>query len=177
MKNKKTLVAIIAAALVIGIGGTIAYFRFTESFNNQFHLAEEEIEFKEVFDSPEDWTPCTETPKELEIENTSSFAIKARVKYEEYWEKLGDDGRPTGERLPVQVSGQDVAIKDINTTDWPLNSTDGWYYYNTDIAAGGKSSKFINKVTFNCNADATYSNAKYHLVLTVQTLQADGTWQ
>ena len=176
MKNKKTLIAILAFALIIGIGGTIAYFRFTESFDNKFQLATEVVEFKETFKSPDNWTPCTETPKILELENTSTFAIKARVKYEEYWDKLGDDGRPTGERLPVQISGEDAAIKNINTTDWILNA-DGWYYYNAEIASGGKSTKFIDKVTFNCDADSTYSSAEYHLILTVQTLQADGTWQ
>lgn len=184
MKNKKTLAAIIALVLVAGIAGTFAYFQFAEPFNNDFHLASQEIEFKEEFDSPDDWTPCTVTPKVLEVENSSNFAIKTRVKYEERWDKLGDDGRPTGERLPNQIvsedpaiNGQDAAVKNINTTDWVLNATDGWYYYNADIAAGGKSSQFIDQVTFNCNADSDYSNAEYHLILTVQTMQADGTWQ
>ena len=175
MKSKKSLIAVLAIAFIAGIGGTFAYFRFTESFDNKFHLAAEVVEFTEKFTSPQDWTPCTETPKELELTNTSSFAIKARVSYEEYWEKLDETGQPTGERLPVQVSGEDAAIKDINTTDWQLNA-DGYYYYKEDIASGAKSSKFINKVTFNCNADSTYSSAQYHLIIKVQTLQADGTW-
>ncbi|MBR3322814.1 BsaA family SipW-dependent biofilm matrix protein [Candidatus Saccharibacteria bacterium] len=177
MKNKKTLVAIIALVLVAGIAGTFAYFQYTEKFDNDFHLASQEIEFKEEFDSPDDWTPCTVTPKVLEVENSSNFAIKTRVKYEERWEKLGDDGRPTGELLLNQIGNEDAAVKNINTTDWTLNRTDGWYYYNADIAAGGKSTQFIDKVTFNCNATSEYSNAEYHLVLTVQTMQADGTWQ
>ncbi|MBR3377732.1 BsaA family SipW-dependent biofilm matrix protein [Candidatus Saccharibacteria bacterium] len=177
MKNKKTLVAIIALVLVAGIAGTFAYFQYTEKFDNDFHLASQEIEFKEEFDSPDDWTPCTVTPKVLEVENSSNFAIKTRVKYEERWEKLGDDGRPTGELLLNQIGNEDAAVKNINTTDWTLNRTDGWYYYNADIAAGGKSTQFIDKVTFNCNATSEYSNAEYHLVLTVQNMQADGTWQ
>lgn len=184
MKNKKTLAAIFALVLIAGVAGTFAYFQYTEQFDNDFHLASQEIEFKEEFDSPDDWTPCTVTPKVLEVDNNSAFAIKSRIKYEEYWEELDENGRPTGTRLPNQIvsqdatiNGQDAAVKNINTTDWVLNATDGWYYYNADIAAGGKSSQFIDKVTFNCNATSVYSNAEYHLVLTVQTMQADGTWQ
>ena len=176
MKNKKSIVAIAGLALIIGIAGTFAYFRFTESFDNIFKLSEQNTKFIEVFDSPENWTPCTETPKELSIENTSTFAIKARVKANEWWDKLDENGRETGERLPITADGETMAVKDINTTDWIYNSTDGYYYYNGTIGVNSSSSKFINKVTFNCNAKNEYSSARYHLKLTVQTLQADGTW-
>lgn len=176
MKNKKSLAAIIAIALIIGIGGTFAYFTFTESFNNNFTLGSENIDFEEVFDSPDDWLPCTITPKVLDVKNKSSFGIDARISFQEYWEELDENGRATGERLPNQVNGEDAAIKNINTADWTYNATDGYYYYKETIAGGASSSNFIDKVTFNCNATSVYSNAKYHLVIKVQTKASNGQW-
>ena len=59
-----------------------------------------------------------------------------------------------------------------NTSSWVLKS-DGYYYYQGDIAAnGGASNSFINSVTFNCDADSEYSSARYHLVLTIETIEA-----
>ena len=173
MKNKKTLAAVLALAILIGVGGTIAYFRYTESFDNKFELGKQEISFSETFDSPDNWTPCTETPKEYSVNNSSTFAIKARIKIQESWTS---NAGTTAQSLPLTVDNNDMAIKNINTTKWIYDGTDGYYYYDGSIAAGATSENFINSVTFNCDATTDYSNAEYHLIITADTIQADVDW-
>lgn len=175
MKNKKSLIAIVAVMAIAIIGSTFAYFRYTESFNNKFKLGAQKTSFTETFESPSDWTPCTETPKTLVVNNSSTTAINARIKITERWEKLDANGNViAGETLPLKVGNEAMAVISFaNPTKWILKS-DGYYYYQGDIAAnGGTSSSFIEKVTFNCSATSEYSSARYHLVLDAETIEAN----
>ena len=58
MKNKKALVAIGAGAAAALIGGTIAYFTTTVSFDNSFGISTYQSQNTESFTSPDDWKPC-----------------------------------------------------------------------------------------------------------------------
>jgi len=176
MKNKKSLIAIVAVAAVAIIGGSFAYFRYTQTFHNDFHLGAQITTFTETFDSPENWTPCTETPKTLVVNNSSTSAINARIKITENWEKLDENGDViAGESLPLVVNNENMAVINFaNVSSWTLKS-DGYYYYNNDIATGGASNSFIDSVTFNCDATSEYSSARYHLHLKVETIEANAT--
>lgn len=173
MKNKKSLIAIIAVATVAIVGGSIAYFRYTQTFDNEFHLGAQITTFTETFESPDNWTPCTETPKTLVVNNSSTAAINARIKITENWEKLDENGDVIeGESLPLVVDGRNMAVINFaNASNWTLKS-DGYYYYNNDIPTGGASNSFIESVTFNCDATSEYSSARYHLNLKVETVEA-----
>ncbi len=174
MKNKRALVGIAMLALVVFIGGTFAYFRMTWEKENEFKLGGFESKISETFTSPSDWTPCTETPKVVNVVNAGNIAIAARIKIQEQrWDKLDEDRAAVVDTLPLTANGQDMAVLGlVNTSDWILNS-DGYYYYQSDIAPGEASSNFIEKVTFNCAAGNDYSSARYHLILQVETIQAD----
>ena len=173
-KNKKPFIAIAAISAIAIIGGSFAYFRYTESFDNDFKLGVATTSFTETFESPSDWTPCTETPKTLAITNTSTFAINARIKITERWEKLDENGNViANETLPLKVDNKAMAIINFaNPSDWVLNSADGYYYYQGDIAPDNATSSFINSVTFNCDANSAYSSARYHLILQAETVEA-----
>ena len=174
MKNKRALVGIAMLALVVLIGGTFAYFRMTWEKENEFKLGGFESKISETFTSPSDWTPCTETPKVVKVTNDGSIALAARIKIQEQrWDKLDDSRQNVTGTLPLKVNNEDIAVLGlVNTSDWVLNS-DGYYYYRSDIAPGEASSNFIDKVTFNCTAGNDYSSARYHLILQVETIQAD----
>ena len=175
MKNKGALIGIVAIALIALIGGTFAYFRMTWEKENGFEVATYVSSFTESFTSPSDWTPCTETPKVLNVTNNGNAAITARVKIQEQrWDKLDESRETVVDTLPLEVGGQDMSVLGlVNTSDWVLNNSDGYYYYQSDIAAGSSSSNFIESVTFNCAANTDYSSARYHLILQVETIQAD----
>lgn len=167
MKNKKALIAILAVALIAAIGGSFAYFRYTQTFNNEFHLGGQEVKYIETFNSPASWTPCTETQKTLIVTNNSTSAINARVKISESWTKTA------GGSLPLKVNGQNMAVINLqNTNDWVLKS-DGYYYYKNAINPNASSNSFIKSVTFNCNAESDYSSAEYQLTLHVETIEAN----
>jgi len=174
MKDKRALVGIAMLALVVLIGGTFAYFRMTWEKENEFKLGGFESKISETFISPSDWTPCTETPKVVKVTNDGDIALAARVKIQEQrWDKLDDSRQNVAGTLSLKVNNEDVAVLGlVNTSDWVLNS-DGYYYYQSDIAPGEASSDFIDKVTFNCAAGNDYSSARYHLILQVETIQAD----
>ena len=175
MKNKKSLVAIVGALALVLIGGSFAYFFYTQSFDNKFHLGTSETTFTETFRSPDNWTPCTETPKILSVSNTSTTSINARIKITERWDKLNEDRTAvTGETLPLVVNNERMAVINFaHPQDWVYNNTDGYYYYRGDIAPNASTSTFIESVTFNCDATTAYGSARYHLVLTIDTISAD----
>ncbi len=177
MQNKKALIAIAVAFILLGIGGTFAYFFYTESFSNVFHISAQRAEFSETFVSPTDWTPCTETPKSLIVNNGGTVPIDVRISLEERWEKLNEDRTSiTDESLPLIVNNQSMAIKNLtNTSDWVKNGN--YYYYRSSVAPDNSTSSFINSVTFNCAADSAYSSARYHLILHVETIQSDARAQ
>jgi alternate signal-mediated exported protein len=197
MKNKKTLIALACLLAVVVVGGTFAYFKYTESIPNQFHLATEKAVITEHFDSPDNWTPCTRTPKTLEFKNESTFNTDVRVRIKsERWEdgtwydnegvahtvELDDTIRfdANGNFIPktdttatVDHTTEATITNLINTDKWELKS-DGWYYYANSLRPGETAPSFIESVTFSCDAPNEYSSAKYHLELEINTLQSDG---
>lgn len=177
MQNKKALIAIAAILVLFAVGGTFAYFFYNESFSNVFHLSAQKAEYVEVFDSPSDWTPCTETPKKFVVKNTGTAPIDVRVSMNEYWERLNSDrSAATNERLPLRVNNQDIAIKNqSNNSDWSKRGD--YYYYRTSLAPGETTKSFIDSVTFSCTANEEYSSARYHLVLHAETIQSDARAQ
>lgn len=199
MKNKKSLVAVGAvSALAVAIGGSFAYFTYTQSFDNDFHLADSSITFTEQFDAPTDWTPCTETDKTLTVTNTTDTSIDVRVRIKSStwgdghvydpttgtttavpldntirFDANGNFIVKTDTTTPVASSATAATINFDNQRDWTYNSTDGWYYFNDSLDKNDATSSFMKSVTFNCDAPIEYNDAEYHLVLEVQTIQSD----
>ena len=63
-KNKKPLIFISLLVFVaIVIGGTLAFYSTSDTYNNEFDAASYIIEAQEQFVSPEDWVPGDTTQK------------------------------------------------------------------------------------------------------------------
>jgi len=84
-KNKKSLAIAGVAVAILAIAGTIAYNQDSMFFANLFHVASDMSEFTEVFESPDNWSPCTETPKTAIATNKNSTPRYVRMKITEYW--------------------------------------------------------------------------------------------
>jgi alternate signal-mediated exported protein len=170
------------------VGGTIAFNSTNWSFNNLFEVGEFKTEVSEVFDSPDNWKPCEETPKLVTLRNTGNVDAKVRVQMDQFW--TAKDGT----ELPLIDNNMTLAqINFVNASAWTLN--DGYYYLNDDLEAG-HSVQFMSSVTYNCDAnygkntmidgdgvatstpDSPYNGASYSLNITAQFLQADAdtTW-
>lgn len=187
-RKKRTVLAASAVGVLLLVGVTVAVSHDFAFFGNLFKLGYYQTEFIETFDSPEDWTPCDETPKTVIAKNDSDAKIYVRLKYDEYWR-----AKDNVTDLPLVKDG--VTLAEIifqNETDWNLR--DGWYYYKTPLNPGESTNSLFKAVKLSCNADFgtdnvchdtaegsvcekpadQYEEAKYHLFVTVQTISEDG---
>lgn len=187
MKNKKSLIAIIAIAAIALIGGSIAYFTATVSFENNFQVSTYQSSTTESFTSPRDWKPCDVTPKELSVTNTGSIPIGARIKLEDYWkDKNGND-------LADLTDGTSKLTVINFHSGWAdkWEKRGDWYVFKTTLAPGASTGPLIDSVTLSCEANlagtvtwsnngqtgesgnSDYAGATFHVNATIQTIQAD----
>ena len=180
MKNKKSLVAIIAVLLVAIIGGTFAYFQSTGSFVNIFQTGTYRLVTTEVFESPDNWKPGEEIEKTIVTKNEGTIPAAVRVSYTEQWL----DGETD---ITNSIEEGSVIINFDNTNEWIEEN--GYYYYKYILAPGQTTSSFIKSVTLNedldevtcttegltqvCEAGSPALSAKYILTITKETVQAD----
>ena len=180
MKNKKSLIAIIAVLLIAVVGVTFAYFQTTGTFENLFQTGVYRLVTTEVFESPDNWAPGQEIPKTITTTNEGTIPAAVRVSYTEQW--------LDGETDITSSIDEDSAIINFdNTNDWILE--DGYYYYKYILEPEQTTSSFIKSVTLNeeldevncteeglthvCEASNPALGAKYKLTITKETIQAD----
>lgn len=194
LKKKRTLVIAGASVLVLAIAGTIAFNSDIISFANIFGLASDEMEFVEVFDSPDDWQPCQTYPKTAVVTNKNSDDRYVRMKINEYWRVKNsqtsvDDHETTDLPLTWTDGGVVKHFAIINTQNddkWELKG-DGWYYYKTALSPNETTDSYLESVTFNCEVNTVgeirysagglvsedvpngYADADYHVYIIFQT--------
>lgn len=185
MKNKKSLIALILAALIVTIAGTLAYFTDTVSIDNEFAVSDFNVELIEEFISPANWKPGDETNKVVTAKNNGAIPAKVRIKLVESWKD------ENGDELPLVQDGNRIAqINFVNTSNWAKSGE--YYYYNATLNANDVTSAIINKVTFNplfisskrCKTDVNrvttctsygeeYEGGTYSLKVIAEFAQAD----
>jgi alternate signal-mediated exported protein len=187
MKKKRIIAVAALAGIVTLVGGTVAYFSSSSSFDNQFNLASGNVEYVETFESPSNWKSCDETPKTLVITNKSDQPVYARFKMTEYWKARNSTSTGQTSDLSFYYDGARVAIINLqNENDWEKQGD--WYVYKQALQKNESTSSLLKSVTFNCEpnfakgVDYTedgksgttsaneYEAAKYHLDLTAQTV-------
>ncbi len=185
-RSLKPLLFIILSLLVIGVGGTIAYYSSSAIFDNKFKTLPYSMQYTEQFESPSDWIPGTTTDKKVYINNLSEVPVVGRVSYEAFWNDKD------GNTLPLILSdGSDVAIINFTETDKWFNVGNYYYYYKVIGANESSENSFIESVTFNenvvnskncttnnniyiCEATgASYDGATYTLNVKIETIQSE----
>jgi len=187
MKNKKALVAIGAGAAAALIGGSIAYYTTTVSFDNSFGISTYQSQSTESFTSPDDWKPCDVTPKEITVTNTGSLPIGVRIKFDDYWKDKNGNDLADLEENGVKLTS--LNLKSGWADNWELRN--GWYVYRTAVEPNASTGALLESVTLSCQANLTgaivwsnngqtgetgdnaYAGAKYHVNATIQTIQYD----
>ena len=193
MKNKKTIILLLLIAIVGVVGLTLAYFANTANVLNEFKTNQYGTTVTEVFESPDNWTPGTDTSKTLTVTNSGQVDEAVRVSYTESWtSKKGDNLSLT------QGNNRAAIINFSDNGDWtPVTESDNktYYYYNYKLAPNETTSTLLNSVTFNsaitnssnCVTEETatgktvtcastgngYDGATYKLVFKVETVQYD----
>ena len=200
MKNKKSLIALVALLVIGVVSGTFAYYTTSKNFKNTFTTGKYETTIKEKFESPKDWTPGTETEKIVKVTNDGDVKVAVRASYTENW--VSADRTVVLEDTLTTADGEErIALFEIDS-NWVYDN--GYYYYNKTLENGESTTDFISSVTFNPNfallkdrdivcstySDANgytgekcvstttgYAGATYTLDITLETIQADQAWK
>lgn len=182
IKNKKSIVAIVAV-LVVVVGVTLAFFTTTFSFTNLFGIGTYEVVTHDVFESPDEWLPGDTVPKRVYATNNGTIDAAVRIKLEEIWKDKNNDVIDS-EDVPEDA----VIINFVNSNLW-IDGGDGYYYYKYFLASTKSSPDLFSSVTLNENLAETVcdndqentcvsnilglNGSHYTLKVTIETVQAD----
>lgn len=194
LKKSKKIYALLGLALILMIGGTLAYYSQELIVENRFKTAKYDTEIKEVFNPPDKWAPGVEVEKKVSVENLGTVDVVARASFEELWVRTEDildvEGNlvePNGKKgsvLPNQITGEsgdvyDAAIKN-SSKDYVVNYSpgmdlssqhgkwiyyNGYYYYMGVISQGQTSPNLMESVTLNPIIDATITGTYSRIYL------------
>lgn len=148
MKSKKSLIFMILALLVVGVSGTLAYYRI--NIPNQTVIATSHFDTKieTVYESPNNWVIGSTDNYEYKIENKSDKPFMVRVSLTESW----IDG--SGNEYTNVVNGEKIGIVNFaNSEDW--KKIGNYYYYKNSILEDDITSNLITGFTFNSQYDGT----------------------
>ena len=189
-KNYKPIVfTLLLVGLCFVIGGTIAYYTSSDTFNNEFDTGTYKIETQEAFVSPDNWTPGTTTPKTVIATNKGSTDAVVRIKLTPSW--VDANGDPLD--LVDSHDNEAAIINFSNTLSSHWIYDDGYYYYKKALQPNDSSPTLIDSVTFNpevefgstkncetvngvttCTTEINdYAGGKYTLEVVVETAQFD----
>ncbi len=200
--NKKPIIFMLLLTVVsIIVGGTIAYYTSNDTFENEFDTSSYTTQVLETFQSPDDWTPGTTTPKTIVATNKGDTPVAVRMCFDEKWEDSEGNELPLTAPLTGSESGyESIAIinySDSFSTRWINDSysinanNEMCYYYKTKLDKDESTTSPIDSVTFNPNVTLNnYNNcvtendsttctteyndyAKYTLNVTVEMVQYD----
>lgn len=155
MKKSILLFVILAAILLVATQGLYAYFKGTESAENNFNTADYNIKLEEYFPTAE-WQEGTPLEKRVTISNNGEADVLLKISYNEMWYREVNNEKRILNNL---VNGQEVVKK--NWTEEFLNDfvlIDGWYYYNKVLSSGDTITilESIERLTNDYNTDEKY---------------------
>ena len=195
MKNKKSLLAIMLVVLFGIVGGTVAYYQTTNTFSNVFNTGKYKIVTEETFESPPNWKPGDNTPKEFTVKNEGDVPAAVKVCLEDKWEDK--DGN---ELLLIDDLSRPAVLLNYNEDYqeyWKhdCDETKRCYYYHTILEPNEETTPLLESVIYNlyfdpgsenvCTTDQEthvttctstddgYSGGKYTLDIKIETVQAN----
>lgn len=140
----KTLRRIAIACIALSVLAAVFAFYFkSQTFDNEFTVAEPKVYLGEKFDPTDKWVPGEEKQKEVSFGNTGSMDCYLRAKF-----------------TPALTLADGTEVTDI-PDDFELNFAsdfagiagkwtdggDGWYYYKTVLGAGEKTPVTLESVS------------------------------
>ena len=189
INNKRPVVAIAIIAVLLSVGGVIAYHTSNGIFGNLFKPAYLQWSAVDEFTSPTNWKHCDRTPKIIKASNSGTSPAIIRIKLEEYWKKAGSTSTNHETELPLDINGTKLTYYNLNqSNEWTLED-DGWYHYSRPLETGEETTPLITYVDFSCDAEQIFENndcqttngqtvctknqndyngAKYHLYATIE---------
>lgn len=166
MKKKLLILSVLVICIATLAGGTIAYFTSEGRAHNVITTGGVEIELHEWADAEHKVPfkdvsgvmPGAAVTKIVEVKNTGSAPAWVRVSVDKNIQLQGG-GTPN----------LDFVELNINEDDWTLR--DGYYYYNTALAAGKTTEPLFTTVRFNVNMNNDYQNSTATVDVYAQAVQ------
>ena len=172
LKNKKTLFFALLLLVLVGIGGTFAYYYSEATIANKFKTMTYNIALREEFNN-------TWGTKKVYISNEeeTSTPVVLRVSFNEVWKVETEDGISF---LPNSNGTDDFATKTWTNTflnDFQCE-TDGWCYYKK-VLNGQEEIQLLDSVNKNTTLISSspdydvYNDYDYELTFNYEAIQAD----
>jgi len=170
MKKSICILLLVVSIIILLSGLTMSYFHDkSDKIQIPFTMGTLEVEITEFPGNKEDWKPGETKQLEWSFENVGSQPAKLMVKLEGEWNK--------GE-LDVGTVDLDIMNKYKYYSNWERAGS--YYVYNgpvdknETVSIGFDVYLDIGLDTENCDA---YSGANYEITLTLDAIQADGSWE
>ena len=183
---KKRIVAMVLAMVVMiaGLAGSsLAYFTVNVGSSGNI-IATSTAEFEQVdlvypaglpegiptesLSSPLSAFPGEQVRRSISAVNTGELSLYVRAKVETFITLSDRYADRAGEINTALV------IYDISDTYWKTRDEfDGYYYFNSALAAGAKTPDFINSIIFSNDMDNIYKGATVKVKVTFEIVQAN----
>ena len=171
-KQLTRLSLVLGAALLLAVGGSVAYFVATETAHNVVSTGKVNILLNELMDETGALRPFNDLEnieagatysKKPYIENHSTEPVWVRAKVSLI--KTAGDGTKT----PIDDFTSLMTLKNQNS-HW-LAGENGFYYYDSALPVGGKTEFLFESVKFADTIDDEYQLATYTLTVTAEATQ------
>lgn len=176
MKNKKVL-AVLGLAVVVAVGGSLAYFNQTMVADNEFDTGKYGSTIVEDFTpgDGDDWKPGAEVNKDVEVINTGDQDVLVRVRFDEKWvnkdgaieDKVvegrnGDTYQESETDGLIENDSSVVHLNFANKENWTFS--DGYWYYKMNLTPEMKTTgAFLDSVSLLNDTDmGKYETKNYY---------------
>lgn len=176
MKKKILLISAVVICLALAVSGTLAYFTSEDTAHNVITSGGVNIELVEkmrgengaLVNFPKEGIkgvmPGTDVSKIVSVKNTGANEAWIRVRVE-----IAIKGS-SGADLPSTIEGGGPVILYTAHESWILGE-DGYYYYQSPVAAGESTEILFDTVTFASQMGNEYQNCVANIVISAQAVQ------
>lgn len=180
MGKKKIIGLCLAVGLMVGVvGGSLAWFTDNASVTNSFATEgngenqSNGIKIEEVFDTElaGKVLPGTEVNKDAKVKNTATYDQIIRVKFEKKWTTNTEGKNLNLDFIQLKYQNLTKPNEASKLNEW-IEGTDGYFYYNGIVPAGGATEYLLDSVTLSSEADSNYKDAKYDVIVHAEGIQA-----
>lgn len=167
MKKKLLILSVLVICIATLAGGTIAYFTSEGRAHNVITTGGVGIELHEWANSDKTKPfkdvggvmPGAAVTKIVEVKNTGSASAWVRVSVDKNVKLASGEVSPNDRFVELN----------INEDDWTFR--DGYYYYNTALAAGDTTEPLFTTVTFDVAMNNDYQNSTATVDVYAQAVQ------
>ena len=173
-KRNLAVIALLMFALILPIGGTLAYFTQSETAHNVITTGNVDIKLEEFSENEEGelvpfedisgMMPGQSASKIVQVKNTGSGDTWVRIKLDPRF-TLDKDYAEPGFAPDV-----DDVIPEINEKDWQFK--EGYWYYNKVLKPGDTTEPLLKSVKFAEKMGNNYQGSEFALDVVAEAVQA-----